>query len=314
MGRSERVLKIARDLPQDGRPVEIPSTVLAPDALSPIYRRSMVWMLERHAASAWSEHVPFAFWLVDVLRPRVVVELGTFTGVSYSAMCQAVQTLGLSTSCFAVDTWKGDEHAGFYSEDVYNEFRTFHDRRYNSFSRLIRSSFDEALAHFSDGTIDLLHIDGLHTYEAVQHDFESWIPKLSPNAVVLLHDTNVRESSFAVHRLWQEISHDRLHFQFLHGHGLGVLALGTDYSEPLAFLFNAARSGEQIAAVRSLFAELGRNIELNSELRQREVRINTLEVQVAALKAAIRLINGSHVRILAPLWSAAKTLLRVTAQ
>ena len=26
---------------------------------------------------AWSEHIPFAFWLIGVLRPRSVVELGT---------------------------------------------------------------------------------------------------------------------------------------------------------------------------------------------------------------------------------------------
>jgi hypothetical protein len=43
------------------------------------------------------------FWLVDALRPRRIVELGAHNGVSYSAMCHAVKTLGLASSCFAVE-------------------------------------------------------------------------------------------------------------------------------------------------------------------------------------------------------------------
>ncbi len=33
--------------------------------------------------SAWLEHSPFAFWLIDVLRPNKLVELGTHNGFSF---------------------------------------------------------------------------------------------------------------------------------------------------------------------------------------------------------------------------------------
>jgi hypothetical protein len=235
------------------------------EELAPIFRQSMFWRLEREAPSAWFEHVPFAFWLVDVLRPPAVVELGTHNGVSYSAICQAVKSLGLPTRCYAVDTWKGDEHAGFYPEEIYRNFLTFHDRHYSAFSRLVRSTFDEALPHFEDGSIDLLHIDGLHTYEAARHDFESWFPKLSDNAVILFHDTNVREINFGVSRLWSEVVSGRLHFNFLHGHGLGVLGLGHNYSIALRVFFDANNDSVLGNSIREIFASLGQSTRLMYE-------------------------------------------------
>src|SRR4051812_45899500 len=101
--------------------------------ITSILRRSMFWIPERQAETAWVEHVPFAFWLIDVLRPMTIVELGTHNGVSFSAMCQAVKALHLPTRCYAIDTWKGDQHTGFYPEEVYRNFKTFHDQRYSAF-------------------------------------------------------------------------------------------------------------------------------------------------------------------------------------
>src|SRR5262249_18393542 len=85
---------------------------------------------------SWIEHAPFAFWLVDALRPRVVVELGTHGGYSYFAFCQAVDRVGIDARCYAVDTWKGDEQSGFYGEHVYEAVRARNDRLYAGFSTL----------------------------------------------------------------------------------------------------------------------------------------------------------------------------------
>src|SRR3954471_9094013 len=181
--------------------------------------------LPRHVdALAWQEHIPFGMALVDMLRPKVLVELGVHTGDSYLAFCQAVSTVNSGTACYGVDTWKGDVHAGFYGDEVLATLRKKHDPLYGTFSRLVQSTFDEAATYFADGAISLLHIDGFHTYEAVKSDWEKWKPKMAPDGVTLFHDINVRERDFGVWKLWDEISSGRPNFTFKHGQGLGVLA------------------------------------------------------------------------------------------
>lgn len=235
----------------------------------------------------WHEHIPFAMFLVEALKPEVIVELGTHLGDSYCAFCQAVQELKLNTRCFAVDTWKGDEHAGFYGPEVLEDLRAHHDLLYGGFSRLIQSTFDEALSYFADGTVSLLHIDGCHTYDAVKHDFSSWLPKLSRNGVVLLHDTNVREREFGVWRLWMEVQERYPHFEFLHCHGLGILGVGKEQPKRLREVFEA--SGEEIARIRDFFSRLGQRLSLQV---QSEAEKSGLHHQIAENERVIRELSS----------------------
>jgi len=174
--------------------------------------------------NAWVGHLPFAAWIIREVSPKIFVELGTHSGNSYFAFCQSVVEANLATQCYAVDTWQGDEHAGRYGEEIFAKVHAHHEEKYARFSRLLRMTFDDATTHFSAESIDLLHIDGLHTYEAVKHDFETWLPQLAPGAVVMFHDTNVRERNFGVWKLWEEIkAHYPSHLEFVHSHGLGTL-------------------------------------------------------------------------------------------
>lgn len=223
--------------------------------------------------AAWQEHIPFAFSLAQMLRPQVLVELGTHRGDSYCAFCQAVASLQIDCSCTAIDTWEGDEEAGFYGAEVLEELAAYHDNRYGSFSRLRRGRFDEALADVPDGSIDLLHIDGLHTYEAVRHDYESWLPKVGRRGVIVFHDIAEQDKGFGVWRLWKEVRELYPGFSFDHGHGLGVLGVGKEIPPAVASLFALDDYSGKI--VRDLFSILGSRL---TEARrvQREFQQNKL--------------------------------------
>jgi outer membrane murein-binding lipoprotein Lpp len=152
----------------------------------------------------------------------LLVELGTHWGESYFGFCQAIAENQLPCVTYAVDTWTGEQQSGFYDETVYKDVAAYNETNYKDFSYLVRSLFDSALPQFADESIDILHIDGLHTFEAVSHDFYSWLPKVKPGGIVLLHDIAARHADFGVWKVWNELKTKGATFEFHHSWGLGV--------------------------------------------------------------------------------------------
>jgi SAM-dependent methyltransferase len=226
------------------------------------------WWPHHIDQSAWLEHTPLAAWLVPMLKPRVLVELGTHRAVSYLAFCQASAKLDVPAKCYAVDTWEGDEHAGIYTEDIFKVVEKL-NAQYGEFSTLMRCRFTEALPHFQDASIDLLHIDGLHTYEAVSEDFHNWLPKMSDRGIILFHDTEVKERNFGVWKLWEEAQQKFPHFEFLHGHGLGILAVGKLIPGEMQFLFDAESKRQYTEKVHEFFKTTGTSVSRHYGARMR---------------------------------------------
>lgn len=174
-------------------------------------------------SSPWTGHNKFAYDLVTFFKPQKIVELGTYYGSSFYSFCQAVKDEQLSTQCTAIDTWQGDPHGGYYGENVFETVTHVLNTCYSGIGKTIRSTFDNALDQFEDESIDLLHIDGFHTFEAVAHDYTTWLPKLKKNGIVLFHDTAVLENGFGVYILWDTLKAQHPHLEFTHSYGLGVL-------------------------------------------------------------------------------------------
>lgn len=244
----------------------------------------------------WAGHIPFAMWLLPRINPKMFVELGSYSGISYFAICESVASNGLQTRCSAIDTWLGDEHAGFYSGLVFEEFKKRHGK-YKHFSRYYQETFDSALPRFRDGSIDLLHIDGLHTYEAVKHDFETWQPKLTPNAIVLFHDIAVDGEGFGVNRYWCELKERFKTLEFSHSGGLGVLFNSEASYKGSADLSSMISSSELFESFCSACEIFGSKYQFEAQLIQAKAdRAALVELSSRHDKIAVALANVENLR------------------
>jgi predicted O-methyltransferase YrrM len=219
----------------------------------------------------WIGHIPFAYELIARLRPRTTVELGTYSGSSFAAFCQAIEACGIEGRCYGVDLWQGDIHMGTFDETLYREISAYVAQAHPGTAVLVRKDFNEAARDFADGSVDLLHIDGTHTYEAVSNDFHTWFPKLSERAVVLFHDTNVTVQNageaalrFGVRKFFDSVKAGYPHIEFGHCWGLGVLVVGRDAPAPVLDLVRdsgdpafAAHFAAKGGAVSRRFEEMG---------------------------------------------------------
>ena len=135
--------------------------------------------------TAWEGHGNFAIHLTEALKPKVTVDLGVDYG--FSTFCFAVLGFG---KVYGIDSFEGDEHAGRRStyDHVMGLRENFRATLNMKNLYFIKGYFDDVAKRW-EKKIDILHIDGLHTYDAVKNDYTTWLPFLNPDGVVLFHDT-----------------------------------------------------------------------------------------------------------------------------
>lgn len=164
-----------------------------------------------HIVTAWRGLEPFAHCLVRVMKPKLIVELGVDYGFSLIELARYNPGLTIG-----VDHFGGDANAGY---------RNIKDKAVSNVEasglniRIIQQKFDDAVVDFEDGEIDILHVDGLHEFAYVKHDFETWFPKVRSGGVILLHDTQSFRNDVGV--FFDSLPYTK--FEIPYSHGLGVV-------------------------------------------------------------------------------------------
>jgi predicted O-methyltransferase YrrM len=97
--------------------------------------------------------------------------------------------------------------------------------RMNSHSPETLTAIKETL---QGNPVDLLFIDGDHSYAGVRQDFEMYSPLVRSGGVTAFHDIAKTSSSIQVPRLWNEIKQNYKHKEIVHrtdneAMGIGVL-------------------------------------------------------------------------------------------
>lgn len=267
----------------------------------------------------WEGHRDFAYDLLQFVRPERLVELGSQYGCSLFSFCQAVRDFKLNTEINAVDMWSGDIGAEITGEEVYALVQKTAATYYPEVNlHLFQMCFDDARPNFADNSIDILHIDGGHTFEDVEHDFTTWLPKLKENGIVLFHDVySPIDQGSCDH--WEKTKKEYdCYFDFTHSCGLGILfpkgrywydrleAAGFfKYYKDLYFYRSKYKyTQERFDELKGLYEERYRAIEQQSKMiDERDARISADERLVAEKDAAIasqaKMIDERDARIAA---------------
>jgi hypothetical protein len=177
--------------------------------------------------SSFLQHIPFGMYLVDAVRPRLLVELGAEASQSYTAFTQAIRERELSTLANVVDR--------------------AHERA------------DQAAARYEDGDVDFVFHDGSGDLASLRRDFAAWKPKLSRRGVFLLLGTR----GGAAEALWNELRGAHPSFELGHGGGIGLLAIGSEPPGQVRALLEPLHQPQ----IEGFFALLGRAIAVEADKR-----------------------------------------------
>jgi predicted O-methyltransferase YrrM len=119
---------------------------------------------------------------------HVVLEIGSYLGASASCFAAAIKNGSGTGKVFCVDTWHNETMPDGI-RDTFGEF-TRNMASYDKFIVPVRGFSTQVISTVMAQTdrVDLLFIDGDHSYEAVKADWEAYKPLLKPHSIVVFHD------------------------------------------------------------------------------------------------------------------------------
>ncbi|MEN3759219.1 hypothetical protein [Aeromonas veronii] len=249
-------------------------------SLSP---KVIFWRPRYLADSQWLQHVPFYFWLTEVLRPNLVAEPNLNSAVGYFAICQAIDKLNHD----------GLAYGAFGSQCNIEQVSRYNHEHYREFSHLGASDESTFISDFDDASIDLLMLKPgtpLLVSESGQGGLSPLLQsKLSAHAVVLIHGSMLSE-----HRpLCASLRSNYPSFELTQHNGLLLLCMGSQIPAQLETLINQGQDARAQRLIQNIYARLGSANEDAWQCRVYEQQVHELTEQLQAQTHHIQQIQGA---------------------
>jgi predicted O-methyltransferase YrrM len=169
--------------------------------------------------------------IVAAMKPRSLMEIGTNKG---GTLCILSRLASPDAVIVSLDLPGGDFGGGYkpYHAAIFKHFtrakQKLHLLRGDSHSLQMELA---ARGVLGETKLDLLFIDGDHTYEGVKKDFESYSPLVRPGGIVAFHDIveHVKIPTCQVSRLWNEVKGLHRHEEIIESRAQGWAGIGVLY-------------------------------------------------------------------------------------
>jgi cephalosporin hydroxylase len=177
-----------------------------------------------------SELQRFAAIIAD-LKPNTLLEIGSNKGGTLLVLSRLAAADALVVS---LDLPGGDFGGGYkdYHVPIFKRFthgnQQMHLVRGDSHSAQMETAVREVVG---SRKLDLLFIDGDHTYEGVKRDFETYSTLVRPGGVIAFHDiAENKMETCQVSRFWQEIKSRYRHEEIVESASQGWAGIGILYT------------------------------------------------------------------------------------
>lgn len=152
-------------------------------------------MIDLDPAEAHFASVPH---LIRKYNCRDIAEIGVERGGLTHAILSACQL----DSHFLIDPWRpySGSGAGWYFNQprfqkwaVWDDLYDYVVKCFGDRTTILRLPSLEAIQQFQSNSLDLVFIDGDHSYEAVTADIQAWLPILRDTGILAGHDYDAKE-------------------------------------------------------------------------------------------------------------------------